>query len=65
MKFHAHVGVVETRDEQTLNEVLVIAKMEGKLLARLAPNLAVLEVDDAREVLETLEKLGKHPKVMR
>lgn len=65
MKFHAHVGVVETRDEQTLNEVLAISKMQERVLARPAPNLAIFEVDDAREVLEVLEKLGKHPKVMR
>lgn len=65
MKLHAHVGVIETADETTLQEVLLIAGCESRLLARPAPNLAVLERKDADRVLLELEKRGMHPRVIR
>ena len=36
-----------------------------RVLARLAPNLAVLEREDAEKVIAALEANGLHPKVMR
>jgi hypothetical protein len=65
MKLHLHVGVVETVDESTLNEALVVAGCTGRVLARLAPNLAVLETEDAEKLVAALEGIGLHPKVMR
>jgi hypothetical protein len=65
MKLHLHVGVVETIDEATLNEALAVAACTERVLARLAPNLAVLECEDAEKVITSLEGIGLHPKVMR
>jgi len=65
MKLHLHVGVVETIDETTLEEALAIASCAERVLARLAPNLAILEREDAERVIEALETAGLHPKVMR
>ncbi|MCA8910163.1 MAG: hypothetical protein KDB82_00540 [Planctomycetes bacterium] len=65
MKFHLHVGVIETVDETTLNEVLAVADCTERVLARLAPNLAVLEREDCEKVITALEGNGLHPKVMR
>ncbi|MCA8945755.1 MAG: hypothetical protein KDB29_05985 [Planctomycetes bacterium] len=65
MKFHLHVGVVETIDETTLDEVLAVAGCTDRVLAKLAPNLAVLEREDCEKVLTALETSGLHPKVMR
>lgn len=65
MKLHLHVGVVETIDESTLDEALAVAQCTGRVLARLAPNLAVLESEDAEKVIASLEGIGLHPKVMR
>jgi hypothetical protein len=65
MKLHLHVGVVETIDEATLNEALAVAACTERVLARLAPNLAVLECEDAEKVIASLEGIGLHPKVMR
>lgn len=65
MKFHLHVGVVETIDEATLDQALAVAKLEQHVLVRLAPNLAVLETEDAEKLIETLEASGLHPKVTR
>ncbi|MCA8915937.1 MAG: hypothetical protein KDB90_11040 [Planctomycetes bacterium] len=65
MKLHLHVGVVETADEITLNEALAVAQCTERVLVRLAPNLAVLECDDAERVVSALEANGLHPKVMR
>ena len=63
MKYHLHVGVIETDDEATLDEVLAVCS--APLLARPAPNIAVLEREDAKEVLRVLEERGLHPKVSR
>ncbi|MCB9893790.1 MAG: hypothetical protein H6839_05055 [Planctomycetes bacterium] len=65
MKLHLHVGVVETIDEITLNEALAVAQCAERVLVRLAPNLAVLECEDAEKVVSALEANGLHPKVMR
>lgn len=65
MKLHLHVGVVETADEITLNEALAVAQCTERVLVRLAPNLAVLECEDAERVVSALEANGLHPKVMR
>lgn len=65
MKMHLHVGVVETVDESTLDEVLAVAQCTERVLARLAPNLAVLEREDAEKVIAALDANGLHPKVMR
>jgi hypothetical protein len=65
MKLHLHVGVVETIDELTLNEALAVAGCAERVLARLAPNLAVLEREDAEKIVGALEGIGLHPKVMR
>jgi hypothetical protein len=65
MKFHLHVGVVETVDESTLDEVLAVSGCVERVLARLAPNLAVLEREDCEKVISALENNGLHPKVMR
>ncbi len=65
MKFHYHVGVIETSDEATMNEVLAITRLEPRVLVRLAPNVAVLEREDAQTALEELEKRGLHPRVSK
>ena len=65
MKLHLHVGVVETIDESTLDEALAVAGCAERVLARLAPTLAVLEREDADKLVEALEGIGLHPKVMR
>lgn len=65
MKFHLHVGVIETSDEATLTEVLAITKLEARVLLKLAPNVAILEREDAQEALEELQRRGLHPKVSR
>lgn len=65
MKFHLHVGVIETSDEETLNEVLAITKLAPRVLVKLAPNVAVLEREDAQEALDELQRRGLHPKVSR
>ncbi len=65
MKFHLHVGVIETSDEATLNEVLAITKLEPRVLLRLAPNVAIMEREDAQEALDELQRRGLHPKVSR
>jgi hypothetical protein len=65
MKLHLHVGVVETVDESTLEEALAVAGCAERVLARLAPNLAVLESADAEKLADALESIGLHPKVMR
>ncbi|MBZ0137861.1 MAG: hypothetical protein K8I27_15985 [Planctomycetes bacterium] len=65
MKLHLHVGVIETVDEATLNEALAVAGCTGRVLAKLKPNLAVLEREDAEKVIGALEANGLHPKVMR
>lgn len=65
MKFHQHVGVVETVDADTLEQALAVADVAERVLVRLAPNLAVLETDDAEKVIKALEDNGLHPKVMR
>ncbi len=65
MKFHAHVGVIETADEATLDQVLAAARCTERILARPAPNLVILEREDAALVLERLRKQGLHPKVLR
>jgi hypothetical protein len=65
MKLHLHVGVIETIDESTLEEVLAVAQCRERVLARLAPNVAVLEREDAEAAIAALEGIGLHPKVMR
>ena len=65
MKFHAHVGVIETSDATTLDEALAVARCASRVLARPQPNLAILEADDARLVIAALEERGLHPKVIR
>lgn len=65
MKFHQHVGVIETVDEATLSEALAVAGCTERVLAMLAPNLAVLECGDCEKVISALESNGLHPKVMR
>jgi hypothetical protein len=65
MKLHLHVGVIECVDEATLEQALAVAGVEARVLARPAPNVAVLEQDDADELLRVLEDKGLHPKVMR
>ncbi len=65
MKLHLHVGVVETVDEATLEQAIAVAKLERHILARLAPNVAVLETADAERLIETLEYAGLHPRVSR
>lgn len=65
MKFHLHVGVIEAESEQALNEALTIAHCEARVLARLAPNVAVLERGDTQLVIAALRELGLHPKVMQ
>lgn len=65
MKFHLHVGVIEAESEQALNEALAIARCEARVLARLAPNVAVLERGDTQLVIAALRELGLHPKVMQ
>lgn len=65
MKFHQHVGVVECIDAETLEQALAVARVTDRVLARLAPNLAVLETEDAEKVIKALEENGLHPKVMR
>lgn len=65
MKFHLHVGVIEAETEGSLDEALAIARCDGRVLARLAPTVAVLEREDTQLVIEALEKLGLHPKVVR
>ncbi len=65
MKFHLHVGVIEAEHEQALNEALAIARCEARVLVRLAPNVAVMERGDTQLVIEALQSLGLHPKVMK
>ena len=65
MKFHQHVGVIETVDEATMDEVLAVSGMAGKVLARPENNLCILEREDADEVIKFLEQHGMHPKVSR
>ncbi len=65
MKFHLHVGVVETADATTLDEALAIAGVAANVLARPVPNLALLEREDAEKVITALEERGLHPKVTR
>jgi hypothetical protein len=65
MKFHIHVGVVECVDAATLEQALAIAGCEARVLARPAENVAVLEQDDAAELLRVLEDKGLHPRIMR
>lgn len=65
MKFHLHVGVIETSDEATLNEVLAVTKLEARVLLKLAPNVAIMEREDAQEALDELQRRGLHPKVSR
>lgn len=65
MKLHLHVGLIEAESEQALNEALAVARCEARVLARLAPNLAVLERGDTLLVIEALHNLGLHPKVMK
>jgi len=65
VKFHLHVGVIEAESEQSLQEALVIARCEARVLARLAPNVAVLEREDAQLLIDALEERGLHPKVAR
>ncbi len=65
MKFHHHVGVIEAENEQALLEALTIARVQFRVLAKLAPNVAVLEREDAALVIDALQKLGLHPKVMQ
>ena len=65
MKFHAHVGVIETADEATLDEVLAAARCTERVLARPAANVAVLEREDIALVIERLQERGLHPKVLR
>ncbi|GIK53641.1 hypothetical protein EDM80_01910 [bacterium] len=65
MKFHLHVGVIETSDEATLEELLAVTRLGPRVLARVAPNVAILEREDAQSALEELEKRGLHPKVSK
>jgi hypothetical protein len=65
LKFHHHVGVIEAESEESLAEALAIARCEGRVLAKLAPNVAVLEPEDAQKVIAALEERGLHPKVAR
>lgn len=65
MKFHQHVGVIETVDGATMNEVLAVSGMSGKVLSRPQDNLCIMESDDAEEVIKFLEQHGMHPKVSR
>lgn len=65
MKLHLHVGVIEAETEQALIEALTIARCEARVLARIAPNVAVLERGDTQLVIEALQGLGLHPKVMK
>jgi len=65
MKFHLHVAVVECVDETTLEQALAVANCTGKVLARPTPNVAILEREDAEELLAVLNEKRLHPKVMR
>lgn len=65
MKFHYHVGVIEAESEQALTEALAIARCAERVLARLAPTVAVLEREDAQLVIDAMEERGLHPKVMK
>lgn len=65
MKLHLHVGVIEAENEQGLNEALAIARCDSRVLVRLAPNVAVMERGDTLLVIEALQSLGLHPKVMK
>ncbi|MCF6228997.1 MAG: hypothetical protein L3J82_10165 [Planctomycetes bacterium] len=65
MKFHQHVGVIETADAETMNEVLAVSGMIGKVLSRPQENLCIMEREDADEVIKFLEQHGMHPKVSR
>lgn len=64
MKFHLHVGVIETEDARLLDEALTLADCADRVLARPEPNLAVLERSDIERVREALTNRGIHPKVM-
>ncbi|MEE9312792.1 MAG: hypothetical protein V3V10_10330 [Planctomycetota bacterium] len=65
MKFHQHVGVIETADAETMNEVLAVSGMTDKVLSRPQENLCIMERKDADEVIKFLEQHGMHPKVSR
>ncbi|MBX3475277.1 MAG: hypothetical protein KF754_12905 [Planctomycetes bacterium] len=65
MKFHLHVGLIEADTEQALEEALAIARCRQRVLARLAPNVAVLEKGDTQLVITALQELGMHPKVIK
>ncbi len=65
MKFHLHVGVIECEDQDTLEQALAAAGLTGKVLARPAPNVAVLEREDAGSLVTSLNDRGLHPKVTR
>ncbi|MBK8205464.1 MAG: hypothetical protein IT464_04110 [Planctomycetes bacterium] len=65
MKFHLHVGVVQCEDADTLEQVLASANCAGRVLARPAPNVAVLETEDAARLVEALNERGLHPKVLK
>jgi hypothetical protein len=65
MKFHLHVGVIECEDADTLEQALAAAGLTGKVLARPAATVAVLEKEDAGSLVVSLNERGLHPKVMR
>jgi hypothetical protein len=65
MKFHLHVGVIECEDADTLDQALAAAGCAGRELARPAPNVAVLEREDAAKLVQSLNERGLHPKVMK
>jgi hypothetical protein len=65
LKLHLHVGVIRCEDEDTLDHALAAAGLTGKVLDRPAPEVAVLEKEDAAALVTSLNDRGLHPKVMR
>ncbi len=64
MKLHKHLGVIQALDETVLKEVLSMSALQHKVLGYLAPNIAVLEREDAVEATRVLKESNIHPRVI-